>query len=430
MGFWQKAMSWLDNTPNHEGVTPNVNGPADYAPGDPGGVEFQHEDTFTRALPFPAPSVWSGWPAEWSTPQWQGQHLNKLIDTAWACLDLNARVLAAMPVYRTRSGRIISPLKWMVNPDPMIYSSWQEFAKQLFWDLLLGEAFVMPFATGSDGYPLKFRVMPPWLVNVELRGGRREYKLGTMDVTDEILHIRYQSNMTDARGHGPLEAGAPRMVTAGLLRRYAERIAETGGVPHYWIGIDARLNQAQAMDYLDQWVESRQRHAGHPALLTGGGKLNQAQSMSARDMTLLELAQFTESGLAVLLGVPPYMVGLPGPGGLTYANVSQLTDHHDRAMLKPAATAVMQALSGWALPYGQAVELNRDEYTRPPFNERVEGYSKLFELVDEFGRRGISIDEIRAAERLNGAPSTTALTGGEATGTEFEAETEEESADG
>ena len=89
--------------------------------------------------------------------------LNKLIDTAWNCLDLNASVLASMPVYRMSSGQVGPPMSWMTNPDPMVYTSWQEFAKQLFWDYQMGEAFVLPMAHAADGYPLRFRVVPPWL---------------------------------------------------------------------------------------------------------------------------------------------------------------------------------------------------------------------------------------------------------------------------
>lgn len=411
-----------------DGITANTNSPPpapgtvsepDWNPGDPDGVELQGEETFTRALPFLQSSPWSGWPAEWSTPQFNTQFgLNKLVDTAWACLDLNSRVLSAMPVYRTQSGRIIEPRTWMTNPDPLIYTSWQEFAKQLFWDYLMGEAFVLPMATRADKYPMRFRVVPPWLMNVEMRGGTREYKLGATDVTADILHIRYQSNTADARGHGPLEVGGARMTAAALLQRYADKIAETGGTPLYWLEIGRRLSQTEGEDLLDRWVESRTRRAGEPALVTGGAKLNQAQSMSARDMTLLELAQFNESRIAILFGVPPFLVGLPSGGdSQTYKNVESLFDFHDRSSLKPTAAAVMSALSQWALPGGQATELNRDEYTQPPLKERAEAYNTLFNIVDEDGNRAITVEEIRARERFDGLSSAVSLTGGQGTST-------------
>ena len=417
MGFWGDLFK--GGAPNHEGVTPNVNG-AGYVPGDPDGVGFDPGDSVeARALPFPMPSAWSGWPGQWSTPNFgSGVGFNKMIDTAWNCLDLNSSVLASMPVYRMSAGDVVAPFSWMVNPDPDIYTSWQEFAKQLFWDYQMGEAFVLPMAHAADGYPLRFRVVPPWLVNVELRDGRREYTLGSTPVTDEILHIRYQSTTTDAHGHGPLEVAGERIAAAGLLQRYANKIAETGGTPLYWLNVDRKLNAAEGADLLDRWVESRTRRAGEPALVTGGATLNQAQSMSAKDMTLLELEQFAESRIAVALGVPPFLAGLPSGGdAMTYSNVSQLFDFHDRASLRPKACAVMAALSGWALPRGQIVELNRDEYSRPSLKERAESYKILIEA-------GVmTTTEARTMERLNGPaprmsgpdgpdPAALSLTGG------------------
>lgn len=403
MAFWSRLFGTGD------GVTPNDNGAAAARPGDPDGVELVGEETFSRSLPFPVPSAWDGWPAQWSTPTFgAAAGVNSLIDTAWACLDLNSSVLSAMPVYRMQSGRIVDPLSWMTNPDPMIYTCWQEFAKELFWDYQMGEAFVLPMTTGADGYPLRFRVVPPWLMSVEMRDGMRRYSLGSVDVTGEVLHVRYQSNTADARGHGPLEAAGARVVAAGLLQRYANRIAETGGIPLYWMEVDRRLNESEANDLLDRWVESRIRRAGEPALVSGGATLHQGNSMSARDMTLLELAQFNEARIAVVLGVPPFLAGLPSGGdSMTYSNVSSLFDFHDRSSLRPKAAAVMSALSGWALPRGQVVELNRDEYTRPALKERAEAYKVL---IDAGVMRP---EEARTMERLHGDPPDSPTTAGQ-----------------
>jgi len=409
MGFWSRLRG------DHSGITPNANDPApppgtvsepDWRPGDPDGLVLEGEETFSRSLPFPSPSPWSGWPAGWSTPNWQ-THIDDLVDTAWACLDLNASVLAAMPVYRLRNGEIIEPLSWMINPDPDIYTSWEEFAKQLFWDYQLGEAFVLPVDFDSNMRPSRFRVVPPWLVNVEMDGGRRRYNIGSVDVTEDILHIRYRSTTDNARGLGPLDVGRARLVASKLLNRYMQQVAETGGITHEWITVDKQLTRSQVDELREQYVASRQRFPGYPAILAGGATLNQAKQPNAKDMALLELTQFTEARIAVMCGVPPFLVGLPSGGdSLTYSNVTSLFDFHDRASLRPKAVAVMKALSGWALPRGQAVELNRDEYSRPGLKERAEAYAKLAEIPNT-----ITGAEVRDMERLHGRVSARALTG-------------------
>jgi hypothetical protein len=81
---------------------------------------------------------------------------------------------------------------------------------------------------------------------------------------------------------------------------------------------------------------------------------------------------------------------------MTYSNVTSLFDFHDRASLKPKAVQVMTALSGWALPRGQSVELNRDEYSRPAFKERAEANNILFQAG------ALSVEEWRVMERLMG----------------------------
>jgi HK97 family phage portal protein len=401
------------------GIIPNANPPsvpptvgaADWSPGDPNGVEMDTTETFSRALPLPRPSPWSGWPADWAVPQWDfGSKLNELVDIAWTCLDLNASVLSAMPVYRTQRGVVVDPVTWMANPDPTIYTSWHEFAKQLFWDYQMGEAFVLPVMPGSDGYPLTFRVIPPWMMHVEMKGGIRRYNLGGLsgpDVTGEVLHIRYKSTTDGAHGVGPLESAGGRMLTAGILAKYVREVVSTGGLSSQTLETDQPLSEDEAQDLLNQWVASRAANLGAPPVLDNNVSLKDHQVMSPRDMAMLEIAEFTEARIAVLLGVPPYLVALAQSTDSTpYSNVSQLFDFHDRASLKTKASHVMSALSWWALPRGTAAELNRDEYTRPPFAERMDAWVKAVTAGI------VSPDEVRTAERFSGPAPVVVVTGG------------------
>lgn len=356
------------------------------------------------------PADWPGWPDGWET-EWDGPTgFDRLVDTAWTCLDLNASVLATAPIYQIRRDRVVDPLPWMVNPDPDVYSDWSEFANEVFWDFQLGEVFL--FATEhSGGYPTAMRTIPPWLVTPEwedgLVGGRRIYRVGSLDVTDQIKHIRYRSRADRLRGIGPLEAGGARMVAARVLSRYVTEIAETGGRPIYWLEVEKRLTKPEADDLLDQWVESRARNLGKPAVVSGGASLENMPIPNAKDMALVELAQFTEARIAVMLGVPPFLVGLPSGGdSMTYSNVSSLFDYHDRASLNPKAQRVLRALSAWALPLGSRVEMNRDEYTRPAPLERAQYYTALKDIG------AISAPEVRTMERLHGDAAPSAITGG------------------
>ena len=402
MGFWDWLTGW-GAIPNATVGDPDSVGPA-ANPGDPDGFEFESAEPTNNRMAAIVPSPWDGWPDGWAA-QWDSGPLGDLVDAAWAALDLNASVLSAMPVYRTRDGQVLPPVSWMFNPDPSIYSSWAEFAKQLFWDYQMGEAFLLPMARAADGFPYNFRVIPPWLINVEMRDGGREYKLGQVDVTGDILHIRYKSTTDNARGVGPLESGRYRMIAAGVLARYAAEVAQGGGIPYYWLESERRLDEPESEKLKDQWWRARTQNPGRPPVMSGGVKANRMQ-FTPQEIGLTDLAQFNEARIAVLLGVHPFLLGLPSGDSVTYSNATSLFDFHDRRYLKTAATHVMSALSGWALPRGQSAELNRDEYSRPALKERAEAYAKLVEVGALTG------EEIRTMERLKGTESAEALTGG------------------
>jgi HK97 family phage portal protein len=391
-------------------VPPATVGPPNARPGDPHGVTVV-DDGAPPAPPLPVirPSAWSGWPAEWATPYWGGQ-VQQLTDTAWACLDKNSSALSSMPPYLVNAAPSLNA-DWLINPNPDTYTDWQEFARRLFFDFQgVGEVFIHADSYYATGWPARFHIVPPWSVNVEMRNGLRVYSIGDLDVTGDMLHIRYLSSVDDAHGHGPLEAGAGRLVAAQVLAQYATSLAANGGVPPSVLEHPEELTPDQSALLKAQWVQARQSSIGEPAVLSGGLTWKPTQ-VNPRDMALLELSQFNEARIAVLLGVPPHLVGLPSGGeSMTYANVNSLFDYHWRSSLRTLAHSVMLALSGWLLPRGTSVELNRDEYVQPGPYERAQTAQILSAIVDPAtGQQALSVAEIRAAERLdNTSPSDVA----------------------
>lgn len=349
---------------------------------------------------------WSGWPEDWFTPWWNSGRHAALVDTAWICIDLNASLLATMPPYLVGAAPS-TPADWMRNPAPDLYTSFEEFAKQLFWDFQLGEAFVIATARYANGWPARFHVVPPFLINAELgRDGTRVYSIGGLDVTPDILHIRYQSNIANAHGSGPLDAVQARVTAAGVLMRYATNLATSGGIPSSILTHPEELTAEAAAKLQSQWVNARMSKLGEPAVISGGASW-EGVAINPKDMALHELATFNESRIAVALGVPPFLVGLPSGGdAMTYNNVTAIFDYHWRAGLRPKAQTVMAALSEWLLPRGTRVELNRDAYVEPGPLERAQTAEILNRIRDDNGNPAMSVDEIRQAERLsNSAPS-------------------------
>jgi HK97 family phage portal protein len=365
----------------------------------PPGIELTGEVHPAESPPSIIPSPWAGWPTEWATPAWSGQ-LALLTDTAWACLDSNTNILSTMPPYLVDAAPTLDA-DWLNNPNPDLYASWEEFAKQLFWDFQgVGEAFVLSTARYASGWPARFHVMPPWAIDATIDGsGRRRYRVGGTDVTADVLHIRYTSRVGDAHGHGPLEVGGPRLVAAAALARYASTLAQSGGVPHSVLVHPNRLTAAQALSLQQQWVSSRMSTMGLPAVLSGGVDFKQL-SFDPEKMALVDLAQWNEARIAVLLSVPPICMALPSGGDpMTYLNATALFDYRWRAGLRPLAQHVMSALSGWALPRGTTVELNRDEFVRPEPLERAQAA----EIWNRIG--ALTVEEIARRERFETPPA-------------------------
>lgn len=362
----------------------------------------------------PPVQAWSGWPVEWSTPNWgQAGGLASIcakVSTVYGAIDLNSSILSTMPPYRLQGNEVIAPVAWMRNPQPDVYTGWIEAMKQVIISYFgEGEAFLWctsRYADGVDGGPGTVRtwvmVNPAW-VEVECHGQMRTYSMGGIDVTADMLHLRYMSWPGVERGCGPLEALAYNLFGATALERYQANLATRGGIPWGVLTAPGNLSSEQATTMRDNFVAARLSAMGAPAVMSGGVTLAPF-TINPREMALLELRQFDEARIATLLSVPPTLLGLPtGEGSLVYQNVTSIYDFHWRAMMRPKAAYIMEAISNWALTGPQRVELNRDEYVRPTFAERITGWSTLFNIHDEAtGERAVTIAEIRNAERLNG----------------------------
>jgi phage portal protein BeeE len=186
----------------------------------------------------------------------------------------------------------------------------------------------------------------------------------------------------------------------GLLQRYAAGWANAGGVPPSVLEHPEELTAAQSAELKAQWIAARLNALGEPAVLSGGVTWKPT-AVNPKDAALIDTLAVTSSRIAVMLGVPPFLMGLPSGGdSMTYSNVSALFDYHWRAGLRPMVSAVMAALSGWLLPRGSSVELNRDAYVQPGPLERAQVAQILAGITDPQGNPALTVEEIRAGERF------------------------------
>lgn len=392
-----------ESTPNANdpvgSVGPNVPVAGDVSAqeGAPAGFGSQHV-MYDAAFPPPQAQAWAGWPVEWAVPQntLMGGMLTS--DVVFACVDKNGTAVASMPATATdpAGNALAAQPPWLVNPQPEVYTHWAEFVRQVWWSYqLTGEAFI--FATSrylDSGYPRTFTMLAPWLVTAEVRDGVRRYFIGAADATADVLHVRYTSWPGEPRGIGPLEVAKERLLAVKVLGRYGADLAANGGIPWAVLRHKFKLQAGQAEDLKTQWISAARNRMGAPAVLDMDTDLTPL-NVTPKDMALSDLQQFAEARIAILLGVPPFLVGLPsGADSLTYSNVSTIYDSHWRQTLRPHSKYLMDALSGWALPGRSAVVLNAEEYIRPSASDRANYYRTMVDIG------AMTPDEVRRAERL------------------------------
>lgn len=377
-------------------------------------------DPVMTGLVTPPPvQPWSGWPVEWSTPNWGATMgvpaLISRVSTVFGCIDMNSSILSTMPPYRLVGNTVVTPVAWMVNPQPEVYTGWIEAMKQVFTCFYgTGEAFLWCTSRYADDTVRNWVMLDPAWVEIEMMGQVRRYYMNGIDISEDVLHLRYSSWPGQAHGFGPLGALVTNLFGVAAMEKYQANLAIRGGIPWGVLTAPGNLKKEQAAALRQNFVDARMSAMGAPATLSGGVTLTPF-TINPRDMALLELRQFDEARISTLLGVPPMLMALPEGGtSMTYKNAEGIYDFHWRAFLRPKAAYVMEAISNWALPSTQSVELNRDDYVKPTFTERTNGYAALFAIFDpQTGERAITVGEIRAAERLaaldSAAPAPNAL---------------------
>jgi HK97 family phage portal protein len=347
------------------------------------------------------PSAWAGWPVEWAVPNtwagwggWSGD-----TDIAFAAMDLNARIVSDMPWYVTdQRGVPQPPMPWLRNPQPEVYTDWGEFVNQCWMSLqAVGEVFIAAtsrYADSNGSYPRTFMMLNPMHVTVDMVDGVRRYSVAGEDIDRrDILHIRYQSWPDQPRGIGPLEVARLKATAIKVLDRYGTDLAQNSGIPWGVLGYKGRLTGDQVAEIQAKWVAAARRRMGAPAVTDQDATLTVMQ-VTPKDMALVEQLQRIEARIAVLLGVPPYLLSLvqPGSSTMTYANAAQWFVHHTRTALKPIGRKLARPLNQWLLPAGTDLRIDPDGYDREDMLSRAQYWPAMH------GVGAVTREEIRAAE--------------------------------
>jgi HK97 family phage portal protein len=214
---------------------------------------------------------------------------------------------------------------------------------------------------------------------------------------DAVLHLKLFHPLDDHYGLSPLEAAAAAIDLhnqgAAWNKALLDNAARPSGALVYQGPADAPNLSEEQYGWLKGELEAQyqgSRNAGRPLLLEGGLSWT-AMSLSPQDMDFMQARNGAAREIALALGVPPLLLGLPGDN--TYANYREANLALWRQTVIPLVAKTADALTAWLAPrYGETLRLGFDLDQVPALSAEREA---LWSRVG--GASFLSDDEKRAA---------------------------------
>ena len=167
----------------------------------------------------------------------------------------------------------------------------------------------------------------------------------------------------DHYGMSPIEAAATAIDIHNAASAWNKALLDNSARPSGALVYTAKEGQLNSEQYERLRDELRENfegagNAGKPLLLEGGLDWKN-MGLTPRDMDFIEAKYVAAREIALALGVPPMLLGIPGHN--TYANYAEANRSFWRQTVLPLAEKGAKALSQWLRPsFGEALRLKPD----------------------------------------------------------------------
>jgi HK97 family phage portal protein len=175
-----------------------------------------------------------------------------------------------------------------------------------------------------------------------------------------ILHMALFNPSSDYYGMSPIEAAASAIdlhnAASNWNKALLDNAARPSGALVYTSG-EGNLTDEQFARLKTELAENYQgaMNAGRPLLLEGGLDWK-TMSLSPKDMDFIEAKHVAAREIALALGVPPMLLGIPGDN--TYANYAEANRVFWRQTVLGLVGRTAKALSGWlGMAFGERLSL-------------------------------------------------------------------------
>jgi HK97 family phage portal protein len=229
--------------------------------------------------------------------------------------------------------------------------------------LVSGNAYVEAVALDGDVRELhvlrpdRMKVIPGidgWPEGYEYTASGRSVRF-ISDVVEgvrPILHVRLFHPVNDHYGMSPIEAAATAIdihnTASGWNKALLDNSARPSGALVY-AAANGQMTEEQFTRLKNELETSFQgaRAAGRPLLLEGGLDWKPL-SLTPKDMDFVEAKNVAAREIALAIGVPPMLLGIPGDN--TYSNYQEAQRAFWRQTVLPLVNRTARALSSWLAP--------------------------------------------------------------------------------
>jgi len=233
-----------------------------------------------------------------------------------------------------------------------------------------------------------------------------------------ILHMALFDPLNDHYGLSPLEPAAVGLDLHNAAGIWNKALLDNSACPSGALVYTAKDGQLSPEQYERLKTELEDgfagaANAGRPLLLEGGLDWK-AMGLSPRDMDFISAKHVAAREVALALGVPPMLLGIPGDN--TYANYAEANRSFWRQTVLPLVARTAKALSAWLAPGfdlgfkpdAPALELKPDlDAVEALSTEREALWARVqasdFLTVNE-KRAAVGYGAIEGGDTLSGAP--------------------------
>ena len=294
---------------------------------------------------------------------------------AYRCIRMIAEAAASLryDVFSDSDELENHPLRQLLlHPNPR--QTGGDLFEALYANLLcFGNAYIEVVSDGRTPRELyalrpdRVRVVPGpdgWPEAYEYAAGGHAVLLRNDGVEQpQVLHLRMFDPLSDHYGMAPLSAAQVALDIHNSASSWNKALLDNSARPSGALVYAAGGNNMtdEQFDRLKEELDvtfSGALNAGRPILLEGGLDWKPL-SLSPKDMDFMEAKSSAAREIALALGVPPLLLGLPGDN--TFANYAEANRALWRQTVIPLAQRTLNAFAHWLTPaFGTGLRLELD----------------------------------------------------------------------